>query len=960
MPMHTPMWQYFVTVQGVTTLYPPTANVCTGTDVVRRLSFLSGQNVDLVIALDGSNPMSELVGSFSMWDIGGWLTHVLLEETTSFGDRVAMVGVSSHMEQAEDVVLKSVNKYIINVIANHIKAWKPNGETSYLPLLEQAIHIFRRSPSKVTSAGIPCVFPFTYQNVVYNDCTTVDYNASWCATTSNFVNDGEWSVCSLTRRTKVLVFVSGSESENETIADIKEFVHNRSNSVLNDIKIIAFGLGRYMNFLQVCFSPGGKHISIERLQNPYDTSLVTFPYALFLAVHGAREPVFSMPYKNILYHGIVVTLSQAVFDNDTFVGIVGIDMKVADLLREIIYDGSGSNSYFFVMNRENGYCLFHPMAPPYVDHRHPTVLRTTFLEPEAARHNLLNDMASVDSGDAYIVVRRTISNGDPSRDGSKTTTTNATFTFESIEGTNFSLCLVVYEGAKEVRYSNLSRVPEVRLLYYAYAGESGMKQCELFTKIVTLNSSVVKFEPTSFIDPFLFAENKTFPSKTQVKEYIDVLQGKSTKRIFRENVKDGVIITSLLDNIWRYHNNGSYPFWRSIILDTGVLRVYPGIRMARRISHTTSSFYRKAIAEQGRIVVSGPYLDDGGAGYLLTIHKAIYVPGSSTEVFAVQTVDIPLEHAYNEMLGDYTPCKGKKTRYGNSCILLNKAGYVILHKRFMAAPKTWSEMPRLTNRHITSMERHIAHDMLKWGFMNKTSWFDLANNKEYMSYVLSEERKTSTTNTRFTFTHISGTNTFLVVIRSKRYRYKDSSKCVCVDWVSSKLPYCKANGSNVCECPCYKTVEFIHQNGTFIKDDLVLSVPPPITSNHPEQSHREQARRGRERFKPCFNFSCNEQFTERKCHHQLGCRWCSAGWDGRPLGSNSYCADRQECYFGMVGHPGPYGDYVKVEDSSHVKILLYLFATFALIIVTAVVSFNCRHRLECICREDENFKDIFT
>ena len=66
--------------------------------------------------------------------------------------QVAMVGVSSHMEQAEDVVLKSVNKYIINVIANHIKAWKPNGETSYLPLLEQAIHIFRRSPSSTCSS----------------------------------------------------------------------------------------------------------------------------------------------------------------------------------------------------------------------------------------------------------------------------------------------------------------------------------------------------------------------------------------------------------------------------------------------------------------------------------------------------------------------------------------------------------------------------------------------------------------------------------------------------------------------------------------------------------------------------------------------------------------------------------------------------------------------------------------
>ena len=48
--------------------------------------------------------------------------------------------------------------------------------------------------------------------------------------------------------------------------------------------------------------------------------------------------------------GVVVAMSQAVFDNDdTFLGIVGIEMKVADLLSEIIYDGSGSNSYFFVM-----------------------------------------------------------------------------------------------------------------------------------------------------------------------------------------------------------------------------------------------------------------------------------------------------------------------------------------------------------------------------------------------------------------------------------------------------------------------------------------------------------------------------------------------------------------------------------------------------------------------------------
>ena len=36
MPTHTPIWQYFVTAQGVTTLYSSTDTVCSVIDVVRR------------------------------------------------------------------------------------------------------------------------------------------------------------------------------------------------------------------------------------------------------------------------------------------------------------------------------------------------------------------------------------------------------------------------------------------------------------------------------------------------------------------------------------------------------------------------------------------------------------------------------------------------------------------------------------------------------------------------------------------------------------------------------------------------------------------------------------------------------------------------------------------------------------------------------------------------------------
>jgi len=43
---------------------------------------------------------------------------------------------------------------------------------------------------------VPCVFPFVYHGNTYFACTTDDHSAAWCATTSNYDNDGEWGECS--------------------------------------------------------------------------------------------------------------------------------------------------------------------------------------------------------------------------------------------------------------------------------------------------------------------------------------------------------------------------------------------------------------------------------------------------------------------------------------------------------------------------------------------------------------------------------------------------------------------------------------------------------------------------------------------------------------------------------------------------------------------------------------------
>ncbi|XP_051780252.1 epididymal sperm-binding protein 1-like [Erpetoichthys calabaricus] len=41
-----------------------------------------------------------------------------------------------------------------------------------------------------------CVFPFIYKGQTYNSCTMTDYSSLWCATTSNFDKDFQWTTCS--------------------------------------------------------------------------------------------------------------------------------------------------------------------------------------------------------------------------------------------------------------------------------------------------------------------------------------------------------------------------------------------------------------------------------------------------------------------------------------------------------------------------------------------------------------------------------------------------------------------------------------------------------------------------------------------------------------------------------------------------------------------------------------------
>ncbi|VDK44767.1 unnamed protein product, partial [Dibothriocephalus latus] len=75
---------------------------------------------------------------------------------------------------------------------------------------------------------------------------------------------------------------------------------------------------------------------------------------------------YSLPYPDLEGRGLVMSISQAFYDNDVFLGVMGVDMHVADLLDQVIHFGSGGqrvghgSSSAFIVHAPNGYTVSHP------------------------------------------------------------------------------------------------------------------------------------------------------------------------------------------------------------------------------------------------------------------------------------------------------------------------------------------------------------------------------------------------------------------------------------------------------------------------------------------------------------------------------------------------------------------------------------------------------------------------
>ncbi|CDS43443.1 cache domain containing protein [Echinococcus multilocularis] len=105
-------------------------------------------------------------------------------------------------------------------------------------------------------------------------------------------------------------------------------------------------------FYEVWLKRSGQEASERDERTPNTTATTTVP---------SSKLSFSLPYKDLEGKGLVMSISQAFYDGDTFLGIMGVDLHVADLLDQIIYyGGTPASNFVFLLDASSSLSVYHP------------------------------------------------------------------------------------------------------------------------------------------------------------------------------------------------------------------------------------------------------------------------------------------------------------------------------------------------------------------------------------------------------------------------------------------------------------------------------------------------------------------------------------------------------------------------------------------------------------------------
>ncbi|CAL1540838.1 unnamed protein product [Lymnaea stagnalis] len=639
------------------------------------------------------------------------------------------------------------------------------------------------------------------------------------------------------------------------------------------------------------------------------------------------DPVFSLPYIDEADRALTMSLSQPCVhtlpdkpDLHHLIGLVGIDLHMEDVAQDVTYYSHADNSYAFIVTSQ-GYTIMHPsfqrplrtrVQPMHTDIRH--------FEQHYGFLDIRTAILSQEQGDTTLILRVTNQTG---LDGQSILVEHtARYVWKKVDYVPFIVVIKSYYERKEQKQlKNILMHNQPDLVYHRLDLFPNDKMCYHLKQLSTPDLSTVFLSANSFVNPFEhLSEEET---KRSVQSYIAYLKDDTrliTNPGLKSQVRNDVSATGRISDEWlrRYKASdlNDYIIRRYVSTPSGVLRTFPGTLLDKMFDPSKREWYTRAMEHPGHVTLSAPYLDVGGAGYIVTVSHTIFegkpaaLHSPLDKVVAVMGMDITLGYFHKLLAANIRPCESKGVR----CFMMDDKGYLIAHPGLIdPTGKGPAEQ-----RHITHMEPLVANDILNHrGFVQK-KLCNRYNDRTVQRYFNFNTSFIGTlTNlvhgeqcARYQITHIPGTNAFLGLVNHTC----DTATAFCPCSMYDRLCLnCKRMEQTECECPCECPLEMDFCSGQLLDSD-------DKNPSCPHDPEREKLALSEAVFKveleQCFKSQCDKRKSKMDCMGVMDCQWCQVQKDGKTPLDTPYCASQRVCFGGVVGAHSPYGDEINVEPDS--------------------------------------------
>lgn len=364
----------------------------------------------------------------------------------------------------------------------------------------------------------------------------------------------------------------------------------------------------------------------------------------------------------------------------------------------------------------------------------------------------------------------------------------------------------------------------------------------------------------------------------------------------KEDIRDDVATLShILEYLSDQHLNGfrsRYIVRRYVTSYSGVLQMFPGSSIPHGLEPTRRTWFLRASEHKYRIVLTPPYLDAGGGGYIVTL-------AYSTEHLVV-AMDVTYGYIFKLLLEEMPFCKKRNIK----CFMIDDRGYLIYHPNLIDP----SGHGPIEQQHIIHKESLVANDILNHKYFVKkmlcNNYADGTIQRFYKLNMTIDEVLVNVVQgdhcVKYQVTAVKDTNIFVGVVNVSCEDILTFCPCSMVDRLCL---VCNRMEQKECECPCECPLNLsncTNSNRNFTDN--------PICETVPEQQILPEYNNNQINLKPCIPFMCETQLSYNTCLGLTGCEWCHIDVDGVTLLPRPFCTSINACFNGILGSPTPYSD----------------------------------------------------